>query len=267
MKITRLFIYPIKSCAAVEVEQLTFDQNGPVGDRRYMLVDNNGRFLTQRTLPAMAHIYPRIEENVLIVDAEGQPTLRVTGQRAADGGRQLDVSVWKDSLPAQDCGDEAAAWFEAVLGRACRLVQLSDNTQRQVNRKYAEAGEWVGFADGYPLLVTTEESLDVLSQAVGRPLDMLRFRPNIVLAGAPAFAEQTWQALNSENGGLIKITKPCERCVIPTRDIATQQREGDMLAVMKQHCLIDGKIIFGQNALARKVSQLTIGELLTPVSE
>ena len=99
------------------------------------------------------------------------------------GGRQLDVSVWKDSLPAQDCGDEAAAWFEALLGRACRLVQLSDNTQRQVNRKYAEAGEWVGFADGYPLLVTTEESLDVLSQAVGRPLDMLRFRPNIVLAG------------------------------------------------------------------------------------
>lgn len=256
--ISRLFIYPIKSCAGVEVESLTFDECGPVGDRRFMLVDESGQFLTQRTLPAMAHIYPHYSGNDLQVTAAGHEPLSVAAGAAA-GKRQ--VVVWKDEMSAGDCGDEAAQWFSAVLNTPCRLVAVQADTQRQINRKYADEGEWVGFADGYPLLVTTQASLDVLSAAVGRTVQMERFRPNIVLQGNDAFAELRWTKLKAEDGELL-LCKPCERCVIPTRDIATQQREGDVLEALKTHCRIDGKIIFGQNALIRGFKTLRIRQAL-----
>lgn len=256
--ISRLFIYPIKSCAGVEVESLTFDECGPVGDRRFMLVDDSGQFLTQRTLPSMAHIYPRYKEQHLEVSVQGYEPLLVPLNPSAV---QRQVTVWKDEMQAADCGDEAALWFSTVLDKYCRLVAVQADTQRQINRKYADEGEWVGFADGYPLLVTTQASLDVLSAAVGRTVQMERFRPNIVLQGNDAFAELRWTKLKAEDGELL-LCKPCERCVIPTRDIATQQREGDVLEALKTHCRIDGKIIFGQNALIRGFKTLRVGQAL-----
>ena len=265
MKITRLYIYPIKSCAAVAVDELTFDEAGPVGDRRFMLVDPAGKFLSQRTLPKMAHIYPAYSHDSLLVSADDMEPLVVSLTRA-DGeesdAETLSVRVWNDEMQAQDCGDEAAAWFEGCLGRPCRLVRVSPETQRQVNLKYAAEGELVGFADGYPLLITCEESLAVLSQTVGRELDMLRFRPNVVTCGSAAFSELSWQTMTNDSGGELVITKPCERCVIPTRDIVSQQREADVMAALKEHCFIDSEIIFGQNAVARGVRKLTVGELL-----
>jgi len=265
-EITSLYIYPIKSCAAVAVNTLMFDQMGPVADRRFMLVDENGRFLTQRTLPSMAHIYPQINSGVLTVRAEGMKDLSLDMYSVATEHNGI-VSVWKDEVIAVDCGNEAALWFASFLGRFCRLVMVSDETRRQVNLKYAREGEFVGFADGYPLLITSEESLQVLSSALDRPIDMLRFRPNIVVKGEEAFAELNWKRLSVASGGSIEITKPCERCVIPTRDIVTQQREKDMLEVLKQHCTVGGKIIFGQNALTRGIAQLAVGDSLVVGSE
>lgn len=259
LTVSQLFIYPIKSCAPVAVEQLTFDEYGPEGDRRFMLVDESGKFLTQRTLPAMAFITPQVTDTGLLVTAPDQPDLTVL--YPLDGEEQR-VVVWKDEMSAADCGEEAALWFSQYLGVPARLVAVSSGTQRQVSRKYAEEGDMVGFADGYPLLVALQESLDYLSGVVGRALDIERFRPNIVVQGAAAFAEREWQRLRV-NCGEIPLVKPCERCVIPTRNLITQQREADVLAALKEYCRLDGKIIFGQNALLRNIDVLSVGDQLT----
>ncbi len=259
LHISRLFIYPIKSCAPVEVEQLVFDRYGPVGDRRFLLVDEQGGFITQRHQPKMAHIRPVLEETVLRVDMDGQTTLRVP--LAEQGVLRKTVTVWNDSLPAEDCGDNAAVWFSSALGIACRLVRLPADSQRQVDLRYAEPGQWVGFADGFPVLVTAESSLGALSERVGRELKVERFRPNVVVGGSVAFAERRWQTLKHKDG-LLDICKPCQRCIIPTRSMDTLEHEKDVLDALKELCRIDGKILFGQNALVSDIRQLCVGDEL-----
>ncbi len=259
-QVSRLFIYPIKSCAPVEVEQLVFDEYGPAGDRRFLLVDEQGNFITQRQQPKMAHIYPVPGETLLRVEAADQPALLVP-LSDADAPCKA-VTVWSDTLAAEDCGDEAADWFSSVLGIRCRLVRLPQNSQRQVDLRYADPGQWVSFADGFPVLVATESSLAALSDCIGRPLAIERFRPNIVVSGVGAFTERRWQALEHKDG-LQDIRKPCQRCVIPTRNMETLEREGDVMDALKAFCRIDGKIIFGQNALVSGLQRLCVGDELT----
>lgn len=256
--VSRLFIYPIKSCAPVEMQQLVFDDYGPVGDRRFLLVDEQGHFITQRQQPEMAHIYPELKGSVLAVSFRGKETLEVSlhGQAV-----MRTVTVWSDTLPADDCGDDAAAWFSAALGITCRLVRLPADSRRQVDLRYAEPGQWVGFADGFPVLVTAESSLGAISERVGRELPMERFRPNVVVAGSAVFAEREWQSLMHKDG-MLDIRKPCQRCVIPTRNMDTLERETDVLDALKELCRIEGKILFGQNALVSGIQVLNIGDEL-----
>lgn len=269
MQISQLFIYPIKSCAAVAVEQLVFDRFGPCGDRRFMVVDADGRFLTQRQCPDMAFIQPTYqcdpagESAVLRLHAHGLQSLDVS---VSEADRQLiRVTVWQDTLFAFDCGPEASHWFSQALGGNYRLVMLPEESCRQVSLKRAKPGRYVGFADGYPLLVCTQASIDFLSSIVGRSIDIERFRPNVVLSGnMEPFAELQWQRLEI-NSGYIDLVKPCERCVIPTRDLINQQREADVLAVLKQYCRVDGKILFGQNGIESGVTTLKAGELVRAV--
>lgn len=263
IRIRHLFIYPVKSCAAQEVQALSFDDYGPVGDRRYMLTDEQGQFLTQRTLPRMACIVPQLLSGGLLLTAEGMSPLMVADR---DIQGISNVRVWRDEVQAGDCGDEAAGWFSCFLGRSCRLVKLLPQTRRQIDPDYAGHGEWVSFADGFPLLITSESSLNALTAEAGHALDMLRFRPNIVVDGNEPFAELGWRRLLHESGELLTC-KPCERCVIPTRNPQTQEREPEVLNALKTLCRIDGKIIFGQNALNRGIRQLQTGDPLRPCSE
>ncbi|MDP2548846.1 MOSC domain-containing protein [Oceanobacter sp. 4_MG-2023] len=262
IEIADLYLYPVKSCAGYRVDRLTFDHQGPVGDRRYMIVDPEGEFLTQRRLPVMASIQTRLQQGVLTLGMDGMEDLVVDPPGASS--RQLTVSVWSDKAEALDCGDLAANWLTEVLGKPARLVFMPPESHRQVDRECASVGQWVGFADGFPLLVTCEESLATLSQSAGLDIDMLRFRPNVVVRGGEAFAEQQWRALTHDEGQLL-LVKPCERCVIPTRDLLTQQRQPDVVAALKQHCLIDRRLIFGQNALVERIKVLAVGDSLAVV--
>ncbi len=262
LQISRLFIYPIKSCAGTEVSELTLDAWGAVGDRRFVLADAQGQFLTQRQLPRMQRIQPRWQGDDLHVTCAGYADLLVP---AAAGAGECLVRVWNDSVAAQDCGDAAATWFSTVLGVSCRLLRLPQQRfpaalQRRVNPKYTEQDNWLSFADGFPLLLVNQSSLDALGQALGRPLDVIRFRPNVVLSGAPAWQELRWSRLHSDRGGALMCCKPCERCVIPTRHPQTLEREADVLDVLKTQCRIDGKIIFGQNALFHELTVLRRGD-------
>jgi hypothetical protein len=269
MHISRLFIYPVKSCAPVEVDRLHFDQYGPVGDRRFMVVSPEGRFLTQRQLPQMAFIRP----SLTVTDSHKIETLTLSAgdvsplhiSLTALDNIELTVTVWKDSLAATDCGDVAAEWLSSLLGKPCRLVMLQEGSQRQVSLKRAKPGRFVGFADGYPLLVTTQASIDYISAQVGREVAIERFRPNVLVAGDfAAFSELKWQAIECAEGR-VELVKPCERCVIPTRDLETQQREADVLEALKQHCRVDGKIIFGQNGIDHGLAEIRVGDTLTAV--
>mgnify|MGYP000999899660 CR=1 FL=1 len=140
-------------------------------------------------------------------------------------------------------------------------MRLPENSRRRVDVDYVAEEQWVGYADGFPLLVISQTSVDFLSAQLGRKFELERFRPNVVIAGAEQeFEERDWQSLNLHLGGEIQLVKPCERCVIPTRGLVTQERELDALDVMKKYCRIDSKIIFGQNAILTGANELKVGQ-------
>jgi uncharacterized protein YcbX len=264
MKISRLFIYPVKSCSGIEVESLSFDQNGPVGDRRFVIASPAGDFITQREVPAMAHIQPRFNIDELVLAYPQRGEMRVSMKSSAKPQR---VRIWSDEVTGIDCGDDVATWLSEILARSARLFMLPEQNPRRADSKYAPEDTAVSYADGFPLLVVIQESLDALSEAAQIPVDVRRFRPNVVIEGADeAFAERAWRALNTENGEQLPLVKPCERCVIPTRDPDTLERSPEVMSALKAFCRLDGRIIFGQNALFTG-RRLGVGETLTAQSE
>lgn len=270
LTIEELVIYPIKSCAGISVTELTFDHQGPTQDRRYMLITNEGRFVTQRQCPAMAWIQPQLTDAGLLLSFPDASDILVV--EPDDNATRLTVTVWRDQVDALDAGDSVASWLSQVLDREVRLVFMPDDSVRKIDPDYSEKGEQVSFADGFPLLVTHQSSLDFLSEALGRELDMARFRPNVVVSGGEAFDELQWQWLSPLVSGVgadsasgkqgIALVKPCERCVIPTRDIKTQSREADVMDVLKQHCRPESRILFGQNGILRGLTTLYMGQQL-----
>lgn len=268
LTVTGLMIYPVKSCAGIAVEQLEFDDIGPLHDRRYMVVNPDGRFLTQRQLPVMARITPTLVDTGLTLTLAGQedfPVCRVP-QPAHD--RWCAAQVWKDAVTGLDCGDDVAEWLESVLGRPARLLFMPNDVIRPVDPDYAEATDRVGFADGFPVLVTHQASADFLSEQLGRTLDMLRFRPNVVVSGGVAFDELNWQSLQladsaDQSKASLQLVKPCTRCVIPLRDLISLEREADVTEVLKEHCRSGKDIIFGQNALPRQLESIALGSRWT----
>ena len=267
MQISHLFIYPIKSCAAVEVERMDFDAFGPVGDRRYLIVDSDGRFLTQREHTDMAFIRPQLSREGIRLSGSGpRADVEPLDVVYPVSHERTPVIVWRDQMQAVDCGDAAAQWLSGFLGQECRLVCMPPDHDRPVNRANATgiaAGTQVVYADGAPLLVVTEDSVAALTNVAGLDVDVMRFRPNIVIREAGgAFAERGWQSLSTATGAHLQMIWPCERCVVPTRDPLTQQRTPEVMAALKDLCRIDGKIIFGQNAVFSGQS-LTVGEVLT----
>ena len=259
--VARLFIYPVKSCAGIEVQEALLTETGLEFDRAWMLVDAQGAFLTQRALPRMALIRPRIarDQGALLLQAPGLGELRVP--LATDATQPLTpVVVWKDTVPAWDMGDEAAHWLTAFLGQPCRLLRF-DPAQRRLS-----SPDWTGgravpnqFSDGFPLLLTSTASLQELNtrlQAAGQPVvGMERFRPNVVIDGVQAHDEDRLELLRIDAGAAevqLQPVKPCARCPIPNIDPATAESRpavGDMLRCYRQDKRLGGAVTFGMNAI------------------
>ena len=259
--IARLFVHPVKSCAGTEVREALLTEAGLELDRAWMVVDAQGVFLTQRTLPRMALVRPEVAGNALVLRAPDMPQLRLEVQAAQAAAT---VTVWKDTVPAWDAGDAAARWFSAFLGQPCRLVRFDPAHRRLSSR------DWTGgleapnrFSDGFPVLVASEASLDDLNQrlqAAGHAaVGMERFRPNVVLGGVGAFDEDRVESIRIGTGAgqeaQLQLVKPCARCPIPDIDPATAQSSpevGDMLRRYRQDKRLDGAITFGMNAIVRQ---------------
>lgn len=239
--------------------ETSVDGLGLQGDRRWMVVDAaSGRFITQRLLPQMTQVQAQWQGAGLLLSMPGQIDLWVSvpDQQALI----RTVNIWRDTLQVPDAGDAAAAWLSQALGRACRLVQVPDARARQVDMAYAEAGEHVAFADGFPLLLIGQASLDDLSARVGRTLEMLRFRPNLVVTGAEPYAEDGWRRIRI--GELeLRVVKGCSRCIMTTLDPLTGERSADRepLATLQSYRERDGQVYFGQNLIPCGTGQLQLG--------
>ncbi|MNE23784.1 MOSC domain protein [compost metagenome] len=261
LSLSALYRYPLKSGKFEPLQDIRLDALGLEGDRRWMVVEeSNGRFLTQRLLPQLGRIEARWQDGgrALSLRAPGMPDLLVA---VPGGSEQLrGVTIWRDSLQVPDAGDAAAKWVSDFLGRSCRLVQIPEQRARQVDTAYAEPGERVHFADGFPLLLIGQGSLEDLSARVGRPLEMLRFRPNLVVSGAEPYAEDSWKRIRI--GALeFRVAKPCSRCILTTIDPHTGERSADRepLATLKTYREKDGEMLFGQNLIAEGTGELRVG--------
>jgi uncharacterized protein YcbX len=260
--IARLFVYPIKSCAGVELPEALLTETGLEFDRAWMVVDAEREFVTQRDLPRMALIRPQMKHSEMVLRAPGMLALHIAFDRVEQPVR---VRVWKDEVPAYDMGDIAAQWFSDFLSqpdrpRKLRLVRFDPEHQRLSNL------EWTGgieapnqFADGYPLLVASEGSLAELNARLATAghgaVGIERFRPNIVLAGIEAHDEDRVDTLHIATGeGEVRLqpVKPCSRCPIPDIDPATAESSpevGDMLRTYRADARVGGAITFGMNAI------------------
>lgn len=260
LSLSELYRYPLKSGRGEALQRSAVDGLGLHGDRRWMVVEaENGRFITQRLLPQMSQLSALYDTHGgLILSAPGRAQLSVA---LPDPEQNLrGVTVWRDNLRVPDAGDEAAAWLSDLLGRACRLVQVPSARARQVDTAYAQPGDRVAFADGFPLLLIGQASLDDLAARVGRTLAMLRFRPNLVVAGSEAYAEDGWRRIRI--GELeFEVAKGCSRCILTTVDPQTGERSADRepLATLKTYREREGQVYFGQNLLPRGVGELQVG--------
>jgi len=256
--IAQLWVYPVKSCAGISLTEAELTDTGLLYDRAWMVVDADGEFVTQRELPRMALIQTAFKMGQLVLRAPGMLALHLALD-AADG--PLKVRVWDDEVQAYDMGDLAAQWFSDFLGRPLRLARFDPEVRRVSSLKWTGGREAVTqFADGFSLLVTSTASLDELNTRLGAaghaPVEMLRFRPNIVLAGVEAHDEDRVGAMRIGTGNgasaLIEPVKPCGRCPIPNIDPATavsSPEVNDTLQVYRQDPRLGGAITFGMNAI------------------
>lgn len=272
--VTELHIYPIKSCAGIAVPEAQFHVSGLVAqgvhDREWMLVTREGQFLTQREYPRMALLTPRIDGDAVEVSAPGMPPLRLPLAHDC-AAPDITVQIWDHSVDAADCGDAAAAWFADAIQGPCRLVRFRPDAHRPTSSK------WTGgvpaetsFADGYPILLIGQASLDDLNaklQAAGRaPLPMNRFRPNLVVDGIGAF-EEDYVASFAADGLAIRPVKPCARCPIPAIDQASGIPGPDPLDILQTYranARMEGAVCMGMNCIvtAGQGASLRVGQQL-----
>ena len=268
--LTELILYPVKSCAGISLNQATLTNAGLMSehiyDREWMVVDAQGRFLSQRDHPRLALVTPRIKADTLELRAPGMLRLEIPlGLPDPADAPTLDVSVWNDTVKAYDCDPTTAAWFSNFLGVPARLARFHPDARRIADRRWTGDIEAAAlFADGFPLLVISEASLRDLNEklvAQGRAaLPMNCFRPNIVVDGAEAFDEDYAESLKVGQAVVVPV-KPCSRCSIPSVDQATGLAGLDPLDILRTYRAnpkLNDAITFGMNAVVREGE----GELL-----
>jgi uncharacterized protein YcbX len=265
--ISQLILYPIKSCAGLALDEAVVTVSGlsahGIHDREWMLVTNDGQFLTQREFPRMATIVPRVEGDALVVTAPGMPPLRLP--LARQQGPTLRVQIWDDTVDADDCGDTAAEWFGQALATACRLVRFKPELARPTSTKWTGgAPSSARFADAYPLLLIGEAALDEINGrmlAAGREaLPMDRFRPNLVVAGTDPFEEDYTESLRFGDI-VVQPVKPCARCPIPAIDQATGIPGPDPLDILQSwraRAVLEGAVCVGMNCIVAQGSGGTL---------
>ena len=255
--LSQIVFYPVKSLAGIQVSYWPVDKNGLLYDRKWMLVDNKRQFLSQRRLPKMALIQPRIEQTQLIIAAPGMPDLSL--DLLPDGGDDIEVDIWRDRCLAKTVSQNVDTWFSTFLESECRLVYHPDDRQRQVDQRYAIPTDQTAFSDGFPFLIVSENSLVDLNRALPFDIRMNRFRPNLVITDCDAYAEDSWRRIRV-NEIEFRLPKPCSRCSVPGIDPDTAISGKEPLATLNRLRRWENQIYFGQNALHDRGGELAVGD-------
>jgi len=252
LRLASIHIYPMKAARAVDLDESLVEPWGLAGDRRWLLVDEDGRFVSQREEPSLARVVVTPLTGTISVTSAGVPGRQIAAPAAGDGANMLKVTVWGSTVLAAATGPEDSAWFSAYLGRPVRLVYLDDPTRRAVDPQYGKDGDVVSFADGYPLLLTSTASLDELgrwlSEDGAQPVPMTRFRPNAVVTGAPPWAEDHWRRIRIGTVEF-RVVKPCGRCVVTTTDQITGKVGSQPLKMLGRRRRFGQQLVFGQNMI------------------
>ena len=257
IKIQDLYIYPVKSLGGIRVEQAVLEERGLQFDRRWMLVDENNRFFSQREMSRLALFSLSQHNSGFKIQARFAEEAEFDIPFKIQEGKSIQVTVWDDLCSAIEYV-EGSNWFSKQLDIKCKLVYMPDSTDRFVEREYAMNNEIVSFSDGYPLLLIAQESLDDLNERLQVPIGMQRFRPNIVTIGSKAFEEDIWKQIRI-NDIEVGIAKACARCVIPSINPATAEIEKEPNATLSKFRKRDNKIYFGQNLLHKNGGLVSCG--------
>lgn len=262
MHIAELYFYPIKSLPGISVESLTLTEVGPEFDRNWMLVDSENRFYTLRKNPTLYDFSFTWQPDSQVVEisfpgAESQSLPLIPEANKIAGAGYHEVVIWGDRVQAAEPYPELSKWFSYCLEENLTLVYFSEQSQRTVDSEFSPQQRTVTFADGFPLLVTNQASLHQFSQWLGREIEMLRFRPNIVLQGAEPWAEDQHEGIVI-NDLIIDLVKPCTRCTIPTIDPDSEEKQPDIQKALLKYRRQESGVLFGQNGIHRTAGTLHI---------
>jgi hypothetical protein len=261
-QISELFIYPIKSLGGISVDHSLVTGRGLQYDRRYMLVNQNNVFLTQRDHPLMALLQPAIIGNELLVDSKKSPGSKLRLPLIPEkNGETTKVQVWDDVCDAVYISHLADEWFSERIGFSCRLVYMPETTKRKVDANYALKDDITSFSDAYPILIIGQSSLDDLNSRLEERLLMNRFRPNIVFTGGRPFEEDIMEQF-SINGIRCFGVKPCERCVVTTTNQETGITGKEPLRTLATYRRVNNNVLFGQNLLVEGTGIVSIGDTI-----
>ena len=255
--LSAITLYPVKSLAGISVSSWPVTQTGFQYDRKWMLIDNAGQFLSQRQLPQMALIKTALTDRHLILSASGMENLSLPLKPG--GGDLINSTIWHDQCAARSISREVDQWLSHFLNLDCRLVYQPAAMIRPVDANYGKPSDNVAFSDGFPFLIISENSLVSLNQEMQLNLPMTRFRPNLVISGCPGYAEDSWREISIGDIDF-RLPKPCSRCAIPTIDPETAKSGKEPLKTLNRIRKWQNNVYFGQNALHNQCGTLSVGD-------
>jgi uncharacterized protein YcbX len=262
LTLTEIWIYPIKSLGGIRLKEAKVLKKGLALDRRWMLVDDQGVFLTQRIISTMALFKLSLGSDELIITFNGDQHEHRISTNTPPSGQTEQVKIWDDTVDAMEVATAASAWFSEKLKMKCRLVSFPEEKPRAVDSNFKINDDHVSLADAYPFLIIGQQSLNFLNSKLEIPLPMNRFRPNFVFAGGEPNVEDTWRDFTIGNNQFVGV-KPCARCVLTTVNQDTAEKGIEPLRTLATYRKKENKILFGQNLIAVNHQTIKEGDIIT----
>ncbi|RNI31043.1 MOSC domain-containing protein [Rufibacter latericius] len=260
--LSEIYIYPIKSLGGISLTSAQVQERGLQYDRRWMLIDDSGIFLTQRKIADMALLQVALSPDGLVVSHKTKDLAPLLVPYETKSTRSTLVTVWDDICFAFLVSPEADTWFSEALGFGCRLVYMPENSIRLIDPNYAKHNEKVSFADGYPFLIIGQGSLDDLNSRLEEPVPMNRFRPTFVFTGGQPYVEEKWKTFKMGDV-LFYGAKPCGRCNVTTINQDTAQAGAEPLKTLTGYQKKGNKVIFGMNLIGLSTGTVSVGDRIT----
>ena len=257
LTLSEIWIYPIKSLGGIKLNSTQVMPKGLKYDRRWMLIDENGTFMTQRTNAQMALFKLKLESDQLVISYH-QDSIKLPFNHSYDDS-PLEVTIWDDQVTANEVSETYSSWFSERLNLKCKLVYFPETNPRPVDPRYKVNDEHVSLADAYPFLIIGQSSLDDLNKRLATPVPMNRFRPNFVFTGGQPYEEDTWRNFTIGTNRYVGV-KPCARCVLTTVNQDTAEKGAEPLKTLSTYRRVENKVLFGQNVVALDYGNVTVGD-------